>query len=192
MFLKTFKAKLFLAFFGVALLVLLSTGFAIYSFNQFGEVVDNTAEETIPDMTAAMRLAERSASLAAIAPVLAASEGEEELRQTVIRVDKLIEDIRTDMHFLGIGNWAENTIIFKISADSKIIAESLHRLKDDTLGQLILKKRLQSVLTRIRKSHNNLSDTVSPVVYGVSSLTSLFGKRTARRISSSVKKTEED
>ena len=186
--LKTFKDRLFLAFFGVALLILLSTGFAIYSFNRFGEVVDNTAGKTIPDMASAMRLAERSASLAAIAPVLAASEGEEQLRQTVIRVEKLIEDIRTDMRFLGSSSWADNKIIFKISVDSKIIAESLHHLKDDTLGQLILKKRLHSVLTRIRKNHNNLSDTVAPVVYGVSSLTNLLGKRTVRRISSSVKK----
>ena len=186
--LKTFKVRLFLAFFGVGLLILFSTGFALYSFNRFGEVVDGIVGETIPDMATAMRLAERSASLAAIAPVLAASEREEQLRQTVIRIDKLIEDIRIDMHFLGSGSWADNEIIFKISADSKIIAESLYHLKDDTLWQLILKKRLHSVLTRIRKNHNNLSDTVAPVVYGVSSLTNLLGKRTARRISSSVKK----
>ncbi len=185
---KSFKAKLFLAFSGIAFLILFSTGFALYSFNQFGDAVDNTAEVTIPGMIAAMRLSEQSTLLVAIAPILAASEEEEELRETGIRIDRLIESIRNSVGFLiAQEGQADEEVIFRISMQSEELGKKLSDLKDKSLRQLLLKNSLRSVLKEVQKSHNEFADTVSPVIYGASSLTSLFGKRTARQISSAIK-----
>ncbi len=185
---KSFKAKLFLAFSGIAFLILFSTGFALYSFNQFGNVVDNTAEVTIPGMISAMRLSEQSTLLAAIAPVLAASEEAEELRSTGERIDRLIGHIREGVSLLSTQKGqADEEAIFRISMQSEELGEKLSALKDKSLRQLLLKNQLRSVLKEVQKAHNEFADTVSPVMYGTSSLTSLLGKRTGRQISSAIK-----
>ena len=185
---KSFKAKLFLAFSGIAFLILFSTGFALYTFNQFGKVVDNTAEVTVPGMISAMRLSEQSTLLAAIAPVLAASEEEEELRLTGERIDGLIGQISEGVSFLNTQEGqADEEAIFRISMQSDELGEKLDDLKEISLRQLLLKNQLRSALKEVQKAHNEFADTVGPVIYGTSSLTGLLGKRTARQISSAVK-----
>ncbi|MDM8522843.1 SpoIIE family protein phosphatase [Desulfococcaceae bacterium HSG8] len=187
--LKTLKVRLYMAFFVISLLILFSTGVALYSFNQLGKVTDNTTGKTVPEMIAAMRLSERSALLAATAPVLITSENEEEVLRTEERITELIDDINEGVYFLAKqGSGTDEELIFRISMNSEAIAENLYHLNRDTRRQLVLKARLRSLLTEIRKLHNDLVDTVSPLLYGTSSLTSLFGKRAARRSISSVKK----
>lgn len=188
---KTFEAKLFTAFVGIAILILFSTGFALYLFSKFGKAVDHTTDETMPEMVAAMRLSEHCATLAAVSPVLAASGDEEELRQTAARIDYLMKDIHKDVSFLSDrGGGKHGKIISQISSTSGKISEILSALKSGTLRHLGLKKELKSVLSEIQKTHGDFADTVSPVMYGTSSLASLLGKRTARQIASAVKSVE--
>jgi len=185
---KTFEAKLFTAFIAIAILILFSTGFALYLFNKFGKAVDHTTDDMMPEMVAAMRLSEHCALLAAIAPVLAASRDQEELLLTAARSDYLMKDIHKDVLFLADREGRkQSNIIGEISSQSGKIREILSALKAETLKHLELKKSLKSVLAEVQKTHGDFADTVSPIMYGTSSLTSLLGKRTARQIASAIK-----
>ena len=61
-----------------------------------------------------------------------------------------------------------------------MLATTLLTLKVATNERIRLDQRRSEAIAQIRRAHSEFSDTVSPVVWGVASLTRLFGKRTAR------------
>ncbi|MCP4691901.1 MAG: hypothetical protein GY859_27905 [Desulfobacterales bacterium] len=184
--LNDFRVKLFLAFSGIVALILFSTGFAIYSFNRFGTVVDTTIGETIPEMASAMQLSESSALLAVYAPVLAAAGGEKQLLQISAELEKLVADI--DRHTRSLTSRERREDIVRIVEHGRMMTGALADLKAATKQRLALEKRLQAVMKQIREIHEELIDTVNPVEYGASSLTRLFGNRTARQNVSAIRR----
>src|SRR5260370_42636977 len=72
------KAKLFLAFSGMAMLTCGASAVAWYAFTDIDRSVERITAESIVGMTASLRLAEKSAEITATAPALIASRSEEE------------------------------------------------------------------------------------------------------------------
>lgn len=72
------KAKLFLAFGGMAMLTGGASAVAWYTFTDIDRSVTRIASESVVGMAASLRLAEKSAEITATAPALIASRNEEE------------------------------------------------------------------------------------------------------------------
>ena len=72
------KAKLFLAFGGMAMLTGIASAVAWYAFTDIDRSVTRITAESIVGMAASLRLAEKSAEITATAPALIASRNEED------------------------------------------------------------------------------------------------------------------
>src|SRR5437764_13766179 len=75
------KAKLFLAFCGMAALTALASAVAWYAFTAIDRSVTRITADSMPGMAASFRLAEKAAEIAAAAPSLMASTNEEQRRR---------------------------------------------------------------------------------------------------------------
>ena len=85
------KAKLFLAFGGMAMLTGSASAVAWYVFTDIDRSVARITAESIVGMAASLRLAEKSAEIAATAPALIASRNEEERVQEQARIVQTAE-----------------------------------------------------------------------------------------------------
>ena len=72
------KAKLFLAFFVMAGLTILAAAIAWYAFVAIERSVQGITRDSVPAMAVSLRLAEKSAEIAATAPALMASANQDE------------------------------------------------------------------------------------------------------------------
>jgi signal transduction histidine kinase len=183
--LSSFRAKLYAGFFGIALLTLFITGFALYLFNQFGEIVNTTASEAIPELMAVMGLSANSALLAAGAPVLAASQSEQELRQTETRLNTLVQEINSSMDQLSASD--HGATFDTIKWHSATITKTLVELKEATQKRLVLQHEKYSDLGNLRGVQGDLVDTLNPIVYGATSLANLFARRAGRQDAADLK-----
>ena len=179
------KALLALAFAGIALILMIVLVVALYTQNRLSTAVQRTTAEALPELLAALRLSERNALLAATTPTLSTARNHRKLEETRIRLDGLLADVVRQLGLLG-DQGTENT--------SKEVHEAVETMRN-TLGELKaasdqridLAARQADALMRIQKVHSELIDTVSPVVYGVSSLNNLFARRAQRKRNASVR-----
>ena len=188
--LRSFKGKLYAGFSSIGLLTLFITGFAFYLFNQFGEIVNTTASEAIPELMAVMKLSANSALLAAGAPVLAASRSELELSQTETRLNWLVQEINSNMDQLSVSG--SGMAFNAIKQHSDKITATLAELKEATLKRLVLQKKRYTGLEVLRAVQGDLVDTLNPVVYGATSLSNLFARRGGRLNAAVVKNMMEE
>ena len=82
------KAKLFLAFCGAAALTAVASAVAWYAFVDIDRSVTRITADSLPAMAASLRLAEKGADIAAAAPSLVASAGQEDRRRAQADLDR--------------------------------------------------------------------------------------------------------
>jgi signal transduction histidine kinase/ActR/RegA family two-component response regulator len=174
-----FKTWLTLAFAGVAGILVFAVVLAFYASAQLGEALDRTSGEILPEMLAALRLAERSASLAASAPTLVNAPDGEQLQVLAQRLSGLLHDI--DTHIAILHARADDRTVGDIRAGAGLLAEVLESLQKNTARRLTLARRHDAALTAVRRVHSELVDTVNPVVYGATSLARLFTRGVIRQ-----------
>ena len=87
------KAKLFLAFGGMAMLTGGASAVAWYAFTDIDRSVTRITAESIVGMAASLRLAEKSAEITATAPALIASRNEEERVQEQERLVQRLNEL---------------------------------------------------------------------------------------------------
>jgi diguanylate cyclase (GGDEF)-like protein/PAS domain S-box-containing protein len=175
---RSFRQRLSLAFAGSALILLLAGGFALYLVSQLGTAVERAISDILPKTLVAMRLSEHSALLAASAPSLTNARDSRETHKKAAGLDKLKKEIDSNVSILG--EISESHRLTQVRNNVAILADTLSKLKGATNHRIALDERHFRALARIREVHSEFADTVSPVVWGVSSLTRLFGKRAAR------------
>jgi diguanylate cyclase (GGDEF)-like protein/PAS domain S-box-containing protein len=181
----SFVRRVALSYSGSALVLLLAGGLALYLMNQLGTAVEQAISDILPKTLVATRLSEHSALLAASAPRLSNAQDSEQTQQIAADLDRLKEKIEKNVALLA--EISESDRLGQIKEDIAVLADSLAELKSATSKRIVLDERHADTLTHIRLVHNELEDTISPVVWGVSSVTRLFGKRTARTNSAVIK-----
>ena len=175
---RNIRQKLTLTFAASALILLLAGGFALYLMSQLGTAVERSINDILPKTLVAMRLSEDSALLAASAPSLSNARNSQETNRLETNLDKLKNQINSNLSFLEETSKSDRLTLIRNNV--AILSEALLKLKIATNLRISLDvKRIQS-LSQIRAIHSEFSDTVSPVVWGVSSLTRLLGKRAVR------------
>lgn len=160
------------------MILLLAGGFALYLMSQLGTAVEQAISDFLPKTLVAMRLSEHSALLAASAPTLTNARNAQETHQVAAGLDMLKQEIDSNVSILE--ETSESHRLAQIRKNVAILADTLLKLKGATNERIILDEQHLRALAQIREVHSDFADTVSPVVWGVSSLTRLFGKRAAR------------
>lgn len=173
-----FVRRVALSYSASALVLLLAGGLALYLMNQLGTAVDRTISDILPKTLVAMRLSEHSALLAASAPSLTNARDSEHTQQISAGLDRLKAQV--ELNVVTLADISRSGRLEHIKQNTEVLAETLAKLKSATIVRNLLDERHAKALARVRRVHSELEDTISPVVWGISSITRLFGKRTAR------------
>ncbi|MHC1741814.1 MAG: response regulator [Syntrophobacteraceae bacterium] len=175
----SFKSKLNLAFVCVGALALCTALVALIAFRQLGDAIDKLEGEALPRMATAMRLSERTALLAASAPVLASSETREQLEEHSARLHAILQEITGSIDQLTAA--PNSPHVSDIRRRGERMARVLDQLKEATRVMLELKNQRSQTLAGVREVQENFVSALSPVVYGARAYTNLDARRVVNR-----------
>ena len=156
------KAKLFLAFLGMAMLTGIASIVAWYVFADIDSSVARITAESIVDMAASLRLAEKSAEIAATAPALIASRNEEDRVQQQGRIVQTLKELSTVTKRLKDTGVGEVRLANLIEIEGKIATE-LKALNGAVEQRLRLASQ-ESTVADLAALHTRLQEVLEPLV----------------------------
>ncbi|MGE4249760.1 MAG: adenylate/guanylate cyclase domain-containing protein [Parvibaculaceae bacterium] len=164
------STKLYAAIAGAVALTLAASVVAWISFVELGQLQRRITREHIPSITDSLRLAQRSALIAATAPALvsAANETEREGLMTAVRehqqeIVALIDDLeRQSANATDPGNPKE--LITGIRQATNDLATLLDRLDESVGRQLVLRSELAERRDRAVELHRRLVEKLTPLL----------------------------
>lgn len=162
--------KLYAAIAGAVALILAASLVAWISFVELGQLQRRITREHIPSMTDSLRLAQRSALIAATAPALvsAADEAEREMLMEAVKdhqrtIGALIDDLeRQSANATDPGN--PKQLIGGIRQATGELATVLDRLDGSVGRQLLLKAELAERRDRAVELHRRLAERLTPLL----------------------------
>ena len=157
------KAKLFLAFGGMAMLTCGASAVAWYAFTDIDRSVTRITTESIVGMAASLRLAEKSAEIAATAPALIASRNEEERAQEQERLVQRLNELSAVTEGLKVTGVAEAKLANLIEIEGKIATE-LKALDSAVEQRLRLSAQRETAVADLAALHAKFQDALEPLV----------------------------
>jgi class 3 adenylate cyclase/phosphoglycerate-specific signal transduction histidine kinase len=156
------KAKLFLAFASMAMLTCGASAVAWYAFTDIDRSVTRITAESIIGMAASLRLAEKSAEIAATAPALIASRTENERAQEQQKLLQRLNELSAATHGLKSGV-AEAKLANVIEIEGKIATE-LKALDSAVEQRLRLGAQRETAVANLATLHAQFQDVLEPLV----------------------------
>ena len=156
------KAKLFLAFASLAMLTCGASVVAWYAFADIDRSVTRITTESIVGMAASLRLAEKSAEIAATVPALIASRNERERAQEQQKLVERLSDLSAAIHGLKSGV-AEAKLANVIEIEGKIATE-LKALDSAVEQRLRLGAQRRTAVANLVALHAEFQGALEPLV----------------------------
>jgi class 3 adenylate cyclase/phosphoglycerate-specific signal transduction histidine kinase len=157
------KAKLFLAFGGMALLTGVASAVAWYAFTDVDDSMRRINADSIVGMAASLRLAEKSAELTARAPAVIASRNEEEWIQQQERLVQSLSELSTVTEGLKTTAVAEARLVKLIEIEGEIATEL--KALDGAVGRrLRLSAQSKAAVADLATVHAKFQDVLEPLV----------------------------
>jgi class 3 adenylate cyclase/phosphoglycerate-specific signal transduction histidine kinase len=157
------KAKLFLAFGGMAMLTVGASAVAWYAFTDIQRSVTRITAESIVGMAASLRLAEKSAEITATAPALIASRSEEERAKEQERLVRRLNEISAVTEGLKVMGMAEARFANLIEIEGKIATE-LKALDGAVAQRLRLSAQRQTAVADLAVVETKFQNALEPLV----------------------------
>lgn len=157
------KAKLFLAFGGMAMLTVGASAVAWYAFTDIDRSVTRITAESIVGMAASLRLAEKSAEIAATAPALITSRSEEERAKEQERLVRRLNEISAVTEGLKVTGMAEAGLANLIEIEGKIATE-LKALDGAVAQRLRLSAQRQTAVADLAVVETKFQNALEPLV----------------------------
>ena len=157
------KAKLFLAFGGMAMLTVGASGVAWYAFTDIDRSVTRITAESIVGMAASLRLAEKSAEITATAPALIASRSEEERAKEQERLVRRLNEISAVTEGMKITGMAEAKFANLIEIEGNIATE-LKVLDGAVAQRLRLNAQRQTAVADLAIVETKFQNALEPLV----------------------------
>ena len=157
------KAKLFLAFGGMAMLTVGASGVAWYAFTDIDRSVTRITAESIVGMAASLRLAEKSAEITATAPALIASRSEEERAKEQERLVRRLNEISAVTEGMKITGMAEARFANLIEIEGNIATE-LKVLDGAVAQRLRLNAQRQTAVADLAVVETKFQNALEPLV----------------------------
>jgi adenylate cyclase len=156
------KGKLFLAFASLAMLTCGATAVAWYAFTDIDRSVTRITTESLAGMAASLRLAEKSAEIAATAPALVASRNEMERAQEQQKLVQRLSELSAAIHELK-GGMAEAKLANVMEIEGKIATEL--KVLDSAVGQhLRLGAQRETAVANLAALHSKFHAVLEPLV----------------------------
>jgi class 3 adenylate cyclase/phosphoglycerate-specific signal transduction histidine kinase len=157
------KAKLFLAFGGMAILTVGASAVAWYAFTDIDRSVTRITTKSVVGMAASLRLAEKSAEIAATAPTLIASRNEEERVQEQERLVRRLNEISAVTEMLKVTGVADARFPNLIEIEGKIATE-LKALDGAVAQRLRLSAQRETAVADLAVAQTKFQDALEPSV----------------------------
>ena len=157
------KAKLFLAFGGMAMLTGGASAVAWYAFTDIDRSVTRITAESIVGMATSLRLAEKSAEITATAPALIASRNEEERVQEQEKLVQRLNELSAVTEGLKATGVAEARLANLIDIEGKIATE-LKALDGAVEQRLRLSAQRETAVADLAVLHTKFQDVLEPLV----------------------------
>src|SRR5215470_13737829 len=157
------KAKLFLAFGGMAMLTVGASAVAWYAFTDIDRSVTRITAESIVGMAASLRLAEKSAEITATAPALIASRNEEERVQEQKRLVQRLNELSVLTEGLKATGVAEAKLANLTEIEGRIAAE-LKALDGAVEQRLRFSAQREAAVAELAVLHAKFQDALEPMV----------------------------
>ena len=160
---------------GGALVLTIAASFVGWiSFNRVGAAQNQVAEESLPEMTAALRIAEFTSTLAAAAPRLAAADTSDDLTRVSLEIaraqsgfEEQIVILRGDMEEEdegGFGDWLLRERFESIRDNSQTLFSNLDTI-ENTMPQIFdLNDRSEALRLELIDLRDRLDDIVVPAI----------------------------
>src|ERR1700757_3147615 len=157
------KAKLFLAFGGMALLTGGASAVAWYAFSDIDRSVTRITAESVVGMASSLRLAEKSAEITATAPALIASRSEEERAKEQEKLVRRLNEISAVTEGLKVMGMAEARFANLIGIEGKIATE-LKALDGAVAQRLRLSAQRQTAVADLAVVETKFQNALEPLV----------------------------
>ncbi len=157
------KAKLFLAFGGMAMLTGGASAVAWYAFTEIDRSVTRITAESVVGMAASLHLAEKSAEIAATAPALIASRNEEERIREQERLVQRLNELTAVTEGLKATGVAEARLANLIEIEGKIATE-LNALNGAVRQRLRLSAQRETAVADLAVLHAKIQGVLEPLV----------------------------
>lgn|GEM_PF-2807635 len=187
---NSFIHKLSIAFLASISIFLVAATLTWYLIQQLENAVEVSINETLPESMIAMRLSESSAELLTAAPELLNATNQSQTNAIASKLDRLQTNIIDNVNQIENYNYANQHTQpgIKIRLIVNTLVGNLISLKLLADNEILLKQQLSKTLFQVQQVNNDLLDTLSPVVWGVSSLSRLSAKRTIRQNQAAIEK----
>lgn len=157
------KAKLFLAFTGMAGLTLVAGSVAWYAFSEVDQSVNRITSDSMPAISLSRQLAEKSAELTAAAPTLMASTDHQQRTQVQKRLQQRAEELLALVKALEAADIAPESIATLSNIHGQITS-SLSDLDQSVKGRLHLEALRAEAVAGLNTAHSQLLDVLEPLV----------------------------
>jgi signal transduction histidine kinase/CheY-like chemotaxis protein len=157
------KAKLFLAFCGMAALTALAAAVAWYAFVDIDRAVTRITADSMPKMMASLRLAEKSAEIAATAPALMASADQAERMHAWAKLEQQENALGALTQVLAARGLDRHKIDSLAAIEGQMTA-GLAELNTTIEQRLTLKARRENAIAALDDAHSRFLEKIEPQV----------------------------
>src|SRR5947199_6917400 len=157
------KAKLFLAFCGMAALTALASAVAWHAFTAIDRSVTGITAGTMPAMTASQRLAEKGAEIAAAAPSLMASTSQEKRSHEQERLQRKAKKLAELTQALPTAGVEPHKVAALTGIEEEITAK-LGELNVAVERRLAAKARKDTAVAGLSVAHARFLEKLEPLV----------------------------
>ena len=157
------KAKLFLAFAGMAMLTGGASAVAWYAFTDIDRSVTRITTDSVVDMAASLHLAEKSAEITATAPALIASRSEKERAQEQETLVRRLNEISAVTEGLKVTGVAETRVVNLTEIEGNIATE-LKALDGAVAQRLRLSAQRETAVAELAVVQTKFQDVLAPLV----------------------------
>lgn len=157
------KARLFLAFLGMAVMTASASAVAWYAFIGIDRAVTRIIDDSVVGMAASLRLAEKSAEIAATAPALIASGTDAARAREQNKLTERVHELVSVTDSLNAHGVAPERIRFLTVIEGEITAE-LEKLNSAVANRLRYSDLRGKAVTELADIHNRFLNRLAPMV----------------------------
>jgi len=173
------NTRLYVAFAAISIIIVVATALAIFRLEGLWRIIDVTEKQTFPETLAALQLSQKSALLAAGAPVLAAAETREDLRSEAELFAKTVKENRENL--VIVSNTAGERTVESLRSNLTQMEDIQNLLVRQVSRRIELAELRAQSLEKALELQGDIEDTVGPIIYGTTSLAQLLGRQSVRR-----------
>ncbi|MBP2310409.1 HAMP domain-containing protein [Azospirillum melinis] len=159
------RAKLMLAFAGMAAMTVAASGVGLMSFSAVERPMAQIADTSLPEMELATRLAGESGAIASAAPMLDGAASQEERERLRTEAQERARGFLSLVDELA-GRRPQDPLLTEVRETGNALIGTLDRLNDGVARRLSLHDRREAASTRLAQTYDGFLKTLAPLVDG--------------------------